>query len=69
MEDPSETIFDGRIEPGVGKVIFEPVLEEKLPFTEEEKEAAEEEEKLRIANEELLNTDDEPKKRTPNDKL
>ncbi len=61
MEDPSETIFDGRMEPGVGKVIFEPLLEEKLPFTEEEKEAAEEEEKLRIANEALLNTDVEPK--------
>ena len=37
-EDPAKTIFDGRREPGVGKVIFRPVLLEKLKFGEEEEE-------------------------------
>lgn len=32
--DPVEMIFDGRREPGVGKVIFEPVLGEKATFKE-----------------------------------
>jgi parallel beta-helix repeat protein len=30
VNDPEETIFDGRKEPGVGKVIYEPFLKEKL---------------------------------------
>jgi hypothetical protein len=29
-DNPAETIFDGRREPGVGKVIFEPYLKERL---------------------------------------
>ncbi len=33
---PEETIFDGRREPGVGKVIFDPILEEKIVFGDEE---------------------------------
>jgi len=37
-DKPEETIFDGRREPGVGKVIFEPVLIEKRPFGDEEEE-------------------------------
>lgn len=37
-DDPVQTIMDGRTEPGVGKVIFEPVLADKLPFGDEEEE-------------------------------
>jgi hypothetical protein len=37
-DDPAETIFDGRREPGVGRVIFEPILEEILLFGEEDEE-------------------------------
>ena len=31
-DDPAGTIFDGRREPGVGKVIFEPFLTERVSF-------------------------------------
>jgi hypothetical protein len=37
-ENPAATIFDGRQEAGVGKVLFEPFLLEKLKFGEEEEE-------------------------------
>jgi hypothetical protein len=37
-ENPAATIFDGRKEQGVGKVLFEPFLLEKLKFGEEEEE-------------------------------
>ncbi len=57
-EDPASTIFDGRQEPGVGKVLFEPFLLEKLPFTEEEKEAAEEKAEQAAANDEQRATSD-----------
>lgn len=39
--DPAETIFDGRREPGIGRVIFEPFLEEEIPFGKEEEETEE----------------------------
>lgn len=38
---PEETIFDGRVGPGAGRVIFEPVLPEKMPFRDEEEEKEE----------------------------
>ncbi len=40
-DDPAGTIFYGQQEPVVGKVIFEPVLEEMLLFGEEEEELGE----------------------------
>jgi parallel beta-helix repeat protein len=35
--DPEEMIFDGRREPGVGKVIYEPVLTEKINIKKDER--------------------------------